>query len=1138
MNNKSTRKYHVKKDALKSLFAAAQIAMENQFHSVYQRLGWRQKGDGNFYCWNTGGHNDGVDTFPSLSVDNNTGKWQCFTCGISGNFQSYWSDYLKGGEYGEHYTDFVIDFCNLQNTFKDIPTNKDDPNFEDDCENIQKLYDSIQSEYYQKTGKPYILPSELADLVKKMNTSPMSELDVCVKRLLKDEDRLLYLNNTRNITIDLINKYQIGLDERRRIVFPIIDGNGDLVNLKSYDPWNTNQAYKWVHKHRGRDMKATPIGSLMASHITFFEGEPDAYCALAFGIDGAVTMGSKSITNILKMFSKKECQALFGNKDFVICFDSDKAGRDGALKLAHSLYPFAKQIKIIDLDKSDINKYGLDPELMKEVNGKQKRKETDFTDFMKKNGFDESQALSRYLQLIKDTPVYTEDFSRKDCKNCKVTLQEARTAKYYSPNGNIKLELIASVSNFDSRSYFYWTKCKATCNLLDYENERRRSCSNCVLSCMPEFDAKQPVVFNFVRAGTHPTVTKNPHMIELSEHDILGMIETPARDMDTQQKKLLRIPKTCPFVKLVNFNPQKISHVELARDVEEFEFKKTNIQKTGISDINIHAYMIGEQDLYPNKSYIFKGIQTTAWNGQYVVLFLDEAEPIATSIEKFQMDQKTHDLFQVFRPAKGESIKKHLYKRYEAFGNAIGLDGRRELIAMLDLTFFSPIEIRNKRLLPNVTRGWVESIVAGDSRCGKTLVADFFHNHYKIGEKVDCSDAVARTGLLGGIVKFMNQNAIKWGKIPMNDGGLLTIDELANLSINQLNDLTPMRSSGIAEINKIVSGKSPARTRKIMLSNKRVMHDDTEEGYSYGINFLKDLCYKSEVLSRFDLGFVVRRDDISSNDFASSYKPIATEFTEFQCRHLIMWAYSRKPEDFIFEEGLEEYINEAHIKLLKKFHSSTELINQEMRAKLVRLSVSLATLLYSHMPNDWDKVSVTKEHVAYIVEFLNELYCHPNMKLDSYSVMKRKAETLGDMRFMMNILKYINIDILFKDEDLTDGGIKQVFIDYLCRVADRTIYMVNANSDEIKSNDMFIGDASQKLISTLITRNCIVRTKHGRYKKTKMFNNWLEKRLKEGDNAEQSDILELTASEPHLKIIETAKILSEGDGKLEKRNAS
>jgi len=885
-------------------------------------------------------------------------------------------------------------------------------------------------------------------------------------------------------------------------------------------------------------MKATPIDSLTASHITFFEGEPDTYCALAFDIEGAVTMGSKSKTDVEAMFGEEDCKILFDNKEIVICFDADEAGKVGAIKLANSLYNYAKQIKIIDLDKSDINPCGLDPKIFKDVGGKQKRVETDFTDFMIKNGFDEN-ALKEYNELVKNTPVYTKNPSRGRHERMKVTLQESRTAKYYSPEGDVELELVATVSNSDKNSYYFWSKCKAECDLFQFEPKRRKLCSNCRLSYMPELDDGAPIVFTFVRKGMRAAATNDPHIIELSEHDILGMIEAPGKEMEAHQKKVLRIPGKCPFIKLTNFAPRKITHVELSKDVNEYEFKKKSTvgTDTNTSDITMHAYMIGERDLGLNKSYNFKGIQTTSWNGQYVVLFLDEAEAIMTSYESFKMDQKTHDLLQVFKPKDGESIKDHLKRRYDIFGNAIGLNGRRELIAMFDLAYFSPVEIRNKKLLPNVDRGWVEILIGGDSRCGKTIIATFFHNHYKVGEKIDCSTAVGRTGLLGGIVKFQNRSTIKWGKIVTNDSGIVTIDELACLNKSQLHDLTPMRSSGIAEITKIVEGRALARTRKIMLSNKRMEHDDSEERYSYGINMLKDICFKSEVLTRFDIGFVVKRDDVAIEDFSSTYIPISTEFTEFQCQRLIMWAYSRKPEELVFEDGIEECINNAQKEMLKKFHPSTDLVNQEMRAKLIRLATSLATLLYSHVPEDWDRILVTKEHVEYIKDFLTELYCHPNMKLDSYSEMKRRAEDLGDMRFMMNILKYINAEALLKNEILTDTSIKQTFIDYLGQVNERRMYMVDAYSDDIKKSGFYVNDANQKLIGTLIARNCIVRTKNNQYRKTKMFSDWLDKMNKDGANAEKSDILEFVKDEPHLKLLEGSKEFSRGGKKSSKQSA-
>lgn len=791
-----------------------------------------------------------------------------------------------------------------------------------------------------------------------------------------------------------------------------------------------------------------------------------------------------------------------------------------AKKLAESLYPYAQQIKIIDLNVSEINPYGLDPNLVKEVRVKDKvkvkRVEKDFTEFLIKNGFNKI-AMDRFNKLVENTIVYTRNIDRIEKQIFKVTLPESRMPIYYSEDGTKILELMATVSNFNEKALLYPKRFTVSCKAMGNTDKLCGACKNCKLSTMPGFANSPQLTINFVR-DMKKEFSTDPSYIKVSEHDILGLIEVTNNQKIQQQVKLCQINENCKFFVVRDCEHEKLLHVSLSSYVNEYGDSSSS-SSSNVADIDVEAYMI-ESDIYPNRSYKFEAVLTTAWVGQHSVLFIHKAEPIATCIETFKMDQQTHDILQVFKPKANETIKQHLDRRYHIFSNAAGISGRDELFFMNDLAFFSPLIIKNK-MLPEVIRGWVEILIAGDTRTCKTMSTNWLRNHYKIGDIITGSTAVTRSGLLGGTTRDMKgKPTISWGKIPMNDGGLIIIDELSNIDEAVLNDLTGCRSSGIASIDGIVSGKVLARTRKIMLSNQRVWKSDQQKSYIYGIDFLRDLCCKDEILARFDLAFVVRRTDVAPESFSSSYAPLASEFTELQCQTLIRFIYSRRPDQYVFEEGFEEAVNKAQITLIDKYHSSTQLVNQEMRAKLVRLSMSLAGLLNSTVSDDWDKILITKDHLAHIVSFMNYLYDHPNMGLDKYSQMKRKLETLGDMSFMMNICKYIDIEQIANDDEFSEKHIHQIFYDYLEKVQSGNLYIPDSKSDQNKTSRQKTYESVPKLINILISRNCFVRTKKNSYRKTKQFNDWIIKRMEMGDNAPTSNILELTEDQQGNNVID------------------
>ena len=889
-------KYRIRKEDLRSFYATTDQIMESiGYKEIYKKLGWEFGANGNTHCFNATAHGRGTDDNASMSVNDKTGQWHCFSCSEAGNFQSYWKNNLKGDpRYGDSYSDFVIDLLGLDKAqymgFSEEFNNKE---YEASREKMMRFAEALQKARTDKGDPKYLMTEGLKELLKEETSIPKSDVDTCVKRLIDDEERRNYLKEARGTTTQIIERLRLGLDERRRYTIPIFDAEGDCINIKIYDPFNSNKDFKWQYWAKGLPIKPLPIDNFTKPKIYFFEGEPDMLCAIAFGIEGAVTMASQSNHNVNTVFGEEMAKQIFYNKEIVIVFDADgapdKTGKTFAQKLAASLYPYAKQIKIINLDKSEINPLGLDSTVMKTVVSskgaeKQKRAEKDFTEFMKKNGFGE-QAITAFHKLVDDTEVYVENVDRVREVLYKVTLPESRMSKHYSPDGNKTLELIASVSDFDSTAYQYPKKFCVTCVQMGPNSDIARGgssvpgmCKRCMMTSYTGFFADTGgVVISFDRK-TSECVDRNT--IKVSEHNILGLIQVTDMQKRMHQRRLVRINPRCDSVEIIDLEYEKLLHVRLVKDVSEYGDPAT-------STINAEAYMTGDKDIYANKSYKFNAVQTQSWNGQYAVLFAHKAEPIATSIENFSMNEEVHNILLSFRKGPGENIEDALQRRYTVFGNAAGLTGRQDLFLINDLVFFSAAELHNKTLLPRISRGYVEALIGGDTRCGKTVVSRFLHDHYKIGEFISGSGAVSRTGLLGGITSFNNSQSISWGKIPANDGNVITIDELTNINYEAFDSLTPCRSSGVADVQMSKSGKVPARTRKIMLSNARGTAD-TRKDHSFPFLMLKDICFgKDEILSRFDIAHIVRQGDVKYEEFESSYDQISTEFTEFQCQNLI-----------------------------------------------------------------------------------------------------------------------------------------------------------------------------------------------------------------------------------------------------------
>ena len=1100
---------------LNQLYAAIDNAAANNYEYLYLKMGEEQGPNGNFHCWNGQAHSAGYDDKASLSVKNETGQYKCHTCSIKGNFNTYYKEYIAGSpsdKWDGSYTKFALDILDLKQY---IPDDVEDKKLLKQMADMTKAVTAFQK---KPEGPKKVEPK------KPLQTVPEEENDGYVRQLLNSKKMMNYLYETRRITDEVINKYRIGFDIKKgAITFPVIDGNGSILNLKLYQPWNP--AYKWLYHIKGNPLLPGPVNNFTDSKIYIFEGEPDAYCAISHGYNG-ITCGSASNTGFKKIFGD-QFDTIFGNKEIVICTDMDESGRIAADDIAKDLYPVAKQIKIMDLDMSDDNPNGLDPndtrieKNKKSGKEKVKRNQTDFTDFFKKNGWD-TKASKIFDKLEESMPVYTENPNRRSSELFKVTLMESTNSRYYDRESKKHLELVASVEDMDYSIYKYPVKLCVSCPTMWNIQAKCGICKKCFLMSTEGFGNPETneMIFNFVRASEDISSVGQWDKV-VSEYDLLGTIQVSEEKRYRLKKKIMGIPDRCPDVRLDEIELQSLQHVSLTKDPDEIQ--ETNEEKrrdrSNASDKTVEAYMLGEdlfRDININKSYRLKAVQTRSPVKQSTVLFAYDMIPLEDSFDHFTMNQEMYDMLSIFKPSKeNQTIEEHLDDRYRVFGGAAGVNGRDDLFLLNDLAYFSTIEIDHKEVLPSIRRGWVEVLIAGDPRCGKSIVGEFLYNHYKVGEFLGGTNAVKRTGLLGSITSSMGSSKIQWGKFPQNNRSIVVIDEMSWISPTDLNSLTDLRSSGWAEIDMSVRGKVECKVRKIFFSNWRGWKEEDINTSLPGIELLRDLCMHDAVLARFDIATVVKSSDVKK--FDSKYSQITTRFTSYQCKNLIYWAYSRKPNQIKYEEGFSNMLNKGQDLLLEKFHPSSQLINQEMRAKLARMSISLATMLFSTPDDDWNSILVKCEHVEYIIKMLGKLYCHPNIAMDEFSEEKREQEKLRDMSFMMNILNYVDIDAVLNFKEGNEKDICCRFADYLLRVTKSELYIVDGNCDR-KSVGYKSHEVNDKFIGLLTARNCIVKTRRNKYKKTEVFTNWLLDRKRKGNSAEQSDILEIGKDDRNAQI--------------------
>lgn len=150
-------------------------------------------------------------------------------------------------------------------------------------------------------------------------------------------------STTRSKYLELAYRYEIGYSKKTdRLTLPFLNFSGEIVNFFKYSP----------HQHpifeKGISREAFPLQDLKIFNkdcpILICEGEKDTLNAIAHGYQ-AITSGGATT-----LFSKKVALAMSGFEVWV-CGDYQDAGERYKINIAHQLEPFARRVRIIDMQK-------------------------------------------------------------------------------------------------------------------------------------------------------------------------------------------------------------------------------------------------------------------------------------------------------------------------------------------------------------------------------------------------------------------------------------------------------------------------------------------------------------------------------------------------------------------------------------------------------------------------------------------------------------------------------------------------------------------------------------------------------------------------------------------------------------------
>lgn len=473
-----------------------------------------------------------------------------------------------------------------------------------------------------------------------------------------------------------------------------------------------------------------------------------------------------------------------------------------------------------------------------------------------------------------------------------------------------------------------------------------------------------------------------------------------------------------------------IVDVEKYQTVEEiFVRPNVDVQLTG-NDAGDYTtrrvFVVGPHDTLPNTTIELVGAIHANPRNQKNEFLAWLGEKVETSIDKFEVTRDVVDRLSAFRPSRGQPV---LHKMEEIADdlahNITHVYGRTNLHMFADVIFHSVLSF--SFLGQPIYRGWLDGIVVGDTRTGKSLVAEQMIQHYGLGEMVSCESA-SFAGLVGGLQQLNNQAwEVTWGAIPLQDRRIVVMDEVSGLTPENIAQMSSIRSSGEAQLTKIRSERTYARTRLLWLGNPR---NSRMADYTYGCQAIPPLIGNNEDVARFDLALAVKSGEVEASDInTSTHGSVPHVYGSELCHDLLLWAWSRTADQIHWADGSEQSVLDAALSVGGDYGEEPPLVQAaNVRIKLARIAVAFAARTFS-ADRTGEILVVNRSHVEAAVEFLTGIY---NGSVFGYLDMSR--EQILDERIALQyademeefleeyrmLAKFLRSSPKFKRQDLED----------------------------------------------------------------------------------------------------------------------
>ena len=778
-------------------------------------------------------------------------------------------------------------------------------------------------------------------------------IDQLVARLWKsgNEPFVDYAREWFHVSDETLRRFQVGLwiaENRQsfRFSFPVKGRSGYWEDIRLYQKNDRAKVISYAKGHGGCRVWPYPV---LQKHevVTLFEGEKDTLRAHDFGIPNAIcfTAGCKNLPSDL--------HDLFSGKRVRICYDIDPQGVEGAQHAAQVLALSALEVQIISLPAAGLPENG------------------DFSDWV-----DQGHTLADWNELV------------------------AGAFRVEPPSGFHQQQATGE-------NDYQWVDFSeiTSQNLYNQPIRFQARATGCSVG-LPQYQVPETLIVNCPRNLKicrnckifHFDPMNQPWELQVDHNseDSLQLFRCTGETQDRTLRRMFGIHPECKVVQIKAKSRLGVQNVMLTPPVELTEMRDS-YESTG----RLTAYYRGPQ-IADNRDYIFHGYLQPDPKTQMGILNLHRADPARNAIDTFRLSQEVWDAIAWFQPESGQSVHDHIDELHRIIEKDICIWGRHDIQHAVLETMLSALEfsLGGRR----IRTGWIETLVIGDSRTGKSETAKRMMQVFNLGEYIS-GEMVSVPGLIGGVEQFDKVGMIKWGAWPRNDRGFMVLDELDEMTSEKdiLGKLSALRSDGKARVIKIMQGVRPARTRVLWITNARGGRKIAT--FNGGVRAITTIISSLQDIARFTKCYSVAREGIDV-EVLTQTRPEEWHPNRHYWNILAILVWSLGPHQIAFTEDAVTYLQQQTTRLIHKYHDDIPLVESgSMLEKLARLTVPTAALCGNFICRDNQMfLNATREHAEYTVWHLERTYDAPAMRYDQYSTMMFAASRIEDEQEVLGAL--------------------------------------------------------------------------------------------------------------------------------------